>query len=315
MQRPAPDASARTGYGANPLDRLANSRDDATFVASLRAAADTRHLVFTGDIPLLRQRGTALDPFFTGGELADLGTARETALLGQDEGGAIFATLLEAAAAESGEGDTGLVNLDLRSLAVQGLLVPPLLGVMAQAKSILHWHARHRFCAQCGAPTQAAAAGWKRLCGACSAQHFPRTDPVVIMLVIDGENCLVGRQPRFNPGMYSALAGFIEPGETVEAAVRREVAEESGVQVGAVAYHASQPWPFPASLMLGCFAQALSREIVVDTNELEDARWISRDEVRAMFAGTHPAGLAPPQPIAIAHHLLRAFAEGREPGF
>lgn len=315
MQRSASDASARTGYGANPLDRLANSRDDATFVASLRAAAGTRHLVFTGDIPLLRQRSTALDPFFSGGELASLGTARETALLGQDEAGAIFATLLDEAPPESGEGDSGLVSLDLRSLAVQGLLAPPLLGVMAQAKSILHWHGRHRFCAQCGAPTQAAAAGWKRLCGACSAQHFPRTDPVVIMLVIDGDACLVGRQPRFNPGMYSALAGFIEPGETVEAAVRREVAEESGVRVGAVTYHASQPWPFPASLMLGCFAQALSREIIVDTNELEDARWISRDEVRAMFAGTHPGGLVPPQPIAIAHHLLRAFAEGREPGF
>ena len=315
MQKPNPDASARTGYGANPLDRLANSRDDAAFVAGLRAAPGTRHLVFTGDIPLLRQRGTALDPFFSGGELASLGSARETALLGQDEAGAIFATRLDEAAPESGEGDSGHVSLDLRSLAVQGLLAPPLLGVMAQAKSILHWHARHRFCAQCGAPTQAAAAGWKRLCGACSAQHFPRTDPVVIMLVIDGDSCLVGRQPRFNPGMYSALAGFIEPGETVEAAVRREVAEESGVRVGAVAYHASQPWPFPASLMLGCFAQALSREILVDTNELEDARWLGRDEVRAMFAGHHPDGLIPPQPIAIAHHLLRAFAEGREPGF
>ena len=315
MQKPNPDASARTGYGANPLDRLANSRDDAAFVAGLRAAPGTRHLVFTGDVPLLRQRGTALDPFFSGGELASLGSARETALLGQDEAGAIFATRLDEAAPESGEGDSGHVSLDLRSLAVQGLLAPPLLGVMAQAKSILHWHARHRFCAQCGAPTQAAAAGWKRLCGACSAQHFPRTDPVVIMLVIDGDSCLVGRQPRFNPGMYSALAGFIEPGETVEAAVRREVAEESGVRVGAVAYHASQPWPFPASLMLGCFAQALSREILVDTNELEDARWLGRDEVRAMFAGHHPDGLIPPQPIAIAHHLLRAFAEGREPGF
>ncbi len=315
MQKPNPDASARTGYGANPLDRLANSRDDAAFVAGLRAAPGTRHLVFTGDIPLLRQRGTALDPFFSGGELASLGSARETALLGQDEAGAIFATRLDEAAPESGEGDSGHVSLDLRSLAVQGLLAPPLLGVMAQAKSILHWHARHRFCAQCGAPTQAAAAGWKRLCGACSAQHFPRTDPVVIMLVIDGDSCLVGRQPRFNPGMYSALAGFIEPGETVEAAVRREVAEESGVRVGAVAYHASQPWPFPASLMLGCFAQALSREILVDTNELEDARWLGRDEVRAMFAGHHPGGLIPPAPIAIAHHLLRAFAEGNEPGF
>ena len=309
------DASARTGYGANPLDRLAARRGDPALVASLRAAPGTRHIVFTGDIPLLRQRGAALDPFFTGADVPALGAARETVLLGEDESGAIFATLLEEPAPESGEGDSGLVSLDLRSLAVQGLLPAPLLGVMAQGKSILHWHARHRFCAHCGAGTQAAEAGWKRICAACSAQHFPRTDPVVIMLVVDGEKCLVGRQPRFNPGMYSALAGFIEPGETVEAAVRREVAEEAGVRVGTVTYHASQPWPFPASLMIGCFGQALSREIVVDRTELEDARWITREEVRAMFAGAHPAGLVPPQPIAIAHHLLRAFAEGREPRF
>jgi NAD+ diphosphatase len=315
MQKSPPDASARTGYGANPLDRLAARRDDDAFVDSLRAAPGARHVVFTGDIPLLRQRGAALDPFFTTAEVPGLGTARESALLGQDGAGAIFATLLDEASPESGEGETGLISLDLRSLAVQGLLPAPLLGVLAQAKSLLHWHARHRFCAQCGAPTRTAAAGWKRLCAACSAQHFPRTDPVVIMLVTDGEMCLVGRQPRFNAGMYSALAGFIEPGETVEAAVRREVAEEAGIGVGAVAYHASQPWPFPASLMIGCFGQALSREIVVDTTELEDARWISRDEVRAMFAGAHASGFLPPAPIAIAHHLMRAFAEGREPRF
>lgn len=313
MKNLVSDASARTGYGANPLDRLAARRDDDAFVASLAASA--RHSVFTGDIPLLRQRGGTLDPFFSAAELARLGAARETALLGEDETGAIFATLLDEPAPESGDGDADLVSLDLRSLAVQGLLPAPQLGVLAQAKSLLHWHARHRFCAQCGAPTQAASAGWKRVCTSCPAQHFPRTDPVVIMLVTDGENCLVGRQPRFTPGMYSALAGFIEPGETVEAAVRREVAEEAGVRVGAVAYHASQPWPFPASLMIGCFGQALSREITVDRTELEDARWIGREEVRSMFAGAHPAGLQPPAPIAIAHHLLRAFAEGREPKF
>jgi NAD+ diphosphatase len=272
-------------------------------------------VVFTGDIPLLRKRGEALDPYFAARDVPGLGASRESALLGQDASGALVATLLDAPAPESGEGDTGLVSLDLRSLAVQGLLPAPQLGVMAQAKSLLHWHARHRFCANCGTPTQSAEAGWKRICPACSAQHFPRTDPVVIMLVIDGERCLVGRQPRFNPGMYSALAGFIEPGETVEAAVRREVAEEAGIAVGAVAYHASQPWPFPASLMIGCFGHALSRDIVVDVTELEDARWITRAEVRAMFAGAHADGLVPPAPIAIAHHLMRAFAEDKEPRF
>ena len=309
------DASARTGYGLNLLDRLAGRRDEAGLVESLGAKPGTRHVAFSGDIPLLKQTPTGLDPFFQPAELRGLGRLGETALLGEDEKGAVLATLIETAAAESGESATGPLALDLRSLAVQGLLAPPLLGLMAQAKSLLHWPSRHRFCAQCGGLTELAAAGWKRICPACSAQHFPRTDPVAIMLVVDGEHCLLGRQARFNPGMYSALAGFIEPGETIEAAVRREIFEEAGVRVGAVAYHASQPWPFPATLMIGCFGQALSRELVVDHSELEDARWFTRSEVQAMFAGRHPQAFVTPAPIAIAWHLLRTFAEGGEPAF
>ncbi len=310
-----PDASALTGYGVNHLDRLAALRDDPDFVAGLEGAPGTRHVVFTGDIPLLRQHAGGLDPFFRADEIAGLGIDRETALLGRDDEGAIFASLIDQTSVESGEGDAGLVSIDLRSLAVQGLLEAPLLGMMAQAKSLLHWHNRHRFCANCGATTRVAAAGWKRICQSCEAQHFPRTDPVVIMLVTRGDYCLLGRQARFQPGMYSALAGFVEPGETIEQAVRREVAEESAIRVGAVAYHASQPWPFPASLMIGCFGQALSREITIDLTELEDVRWISRDEAKAMFAGAHPEGLQAPNPIAIAWHLLRAFAQGQEPAF
>ena len=308
------DASARTGYGENPLDRLGMRRDDADFVQSLLLAPNTRHVVFSGDVPCLRETDSGLSPFFTRAQTHALGRLHEPLLLGAAAEGAIFAQQLEDPLPEGAQNGAPL-QLDLRSLAVQGLLPPQHLGALAEAKSLLHWHARHGFCANCGARTKIASAGWKRHCVACHAQHFPRTDPVVIMLVLDGERCLVGRQSRFNPGMYSALAGFVEPGETIEAAVRREVAEEAAIQVGEVAYHASQPWPFPASLMMGCFGQALSTEIIVETSELEDARWLTRDEVKAMFAGTHPQGLVTPNPIAIAWHLLKTFADGREPCF
>ena len=141
-------------------------------------------------------------------------------------------------------------------------------------------------------------------------QHFPRTDPVVIMLAVDGDDCLLGRQPRFPKGMYSALAGFVEPGETIEAAVRREILEEAGVACGAVRYFASQPWPFPSSLMIGCFAEARSRAIAIDRTELEDARWFSREETLALLEKRHPDGLAAPIPMAIAHHLMKRWASG-----
>ena len=157
--------------------------------------------------------------------------------------------------------------------------------------------------------SRVAAAGWQRICDVCGARHFPRVDPVVIMLVIDDERCLLGRQRQFAPGMYSALAGFVEPGETAEDAVCREVMEEAGVKCSEVVYFASQPWPFPSSLMIGCFAQASDTDIVVDTAELEDARWFSREEVAAMLAGTHASGLSAPHPFAIAHHLLQAYVD------
>jgi NAD+ diphosphatase len=151
--------------------------------------------------------------------------------------------------------------------------------------------------------------GYRRDCPACGAEHFPRTDPVVIMLAIDGERCLLGRQARFAAGMYSCLAGFVEPGETIEDAVRRETGEEAGIRIGRVGYHSSQPWPFPASLMIGCHAEAITTEVVPDEAELEDCRWFERDEVRTMLAGTHPGGLKTPPPIAIAYRLIRAWAE------
>jgi NAD+ diphosphatase len=153
------------------------------------------------------------------------------------------------------------------------------------------------------------AGGYKRHCLNCNSEHFPRTDPVAIMLAVTQDRCLLGRSPHFIPGMYSALAGFIEPGETIEAAVRRETLEESGIRLGRVAYHASQPWPFPYSLMIGCFGEALNEDISFDGTELEDCRWFGRDEVRAMIAGDASSGIFVPPKAAIAHHLIRAWAE------
>ncbi len=174
----------------------------------------------------------------------------------------------------------------------------------ATAKAVIGWHQTHGFCAKCGAKSDMAQGGWQRSCPLCGAQHFPRTDPVVIMLITHGNSVLVGRSPGWPEAMYSLLAGFVEPGETLEAAVRREVLEEAGVTVGAVQYLASQPWPFPASLMIGCAGAATTREIEIDPVEIEDAIWVSRSEMMQAFAGEHP-GLLPARKGSIAHFLLQ----------
>jgi NAD+ diphosphatase len=232
-------------------------------------------------------------------------------LLGLDANGhALYGLSLDASADALALESGPVEAIELRPIAMQGLVTPPLISALGEARSMLDWHRRHRFCANCGTPTHDAGAGWRRLCPHCHAQHFPRVDPVVIMLVTDGERCLLGRQPQFLPGMYSALAGFVEPGETFEHAVVREVQEEAGIRCTDVRYFASQPWPFPSSLMIGCFATAVETGLTVDQKELEDARWFSRAEVAAMLDGTHEQGLSAPKSFAIAHHLLKAFADG-----
>jgi NAD+ diphosphatase len=314
------------GFGGAPLDRVSERRDDDATVAALRARPDAKAVLIARDMPILPRGEAPSAPFFPLAEVERLGGARIEALLGIEAAGApVFAALLPDGAVEEiadhsdgfldrrqlvipGRDDLALI--DLRSIAVQGLVGAEALAVLGQAKAILSWHARHGFCANCGAATRPAAAGWRRECDVCKAQHFPRTDPVVIMLALEGERCLLGRQSRWPKGMYSCLAGFVEPGEAIEEAVRREIREESGIACGEIAYLASQPWPFPSSLMIGCFARALSRDIVVDGEELEDARWFTRDEVMAMFDKRHPEGLTTPMPMAIAHHILRVWAEG-----
>jgi NAD+ diphosphatase len=191
----------------------------------------------------------------------------------------------------------------------------PLLSVMdadeaplfAAALSLSRWHTKHRFCANCGAPSQIVRGGWSRHCGACSAEHFPRVDPVVIMLAEHDGQVLLARQPQYPPGRYSALAGFVEVGENIEAAVMREIYEEAGVRVRDVAYLASQPWPFPSSLMIGCAAKAESGELKIDINELEDARWFSRTDVAAALGDAPGAPFQPPPKAAIARTLLERW--------
>jgi len=313
-------------FAVNSLNRLSERREDPAFLQDLRARSDARALILCRDMPVLKKGAGGLDPLFSLAEVEAVSSPRQIALLGAFADGApVYAALLDDSAVElrsdasdgfldrrvlAVPGRDDLTLVDMRSIALQGLLSAELTGIFAQAKALMHWHAHHGHCANCGAITRVAAAGWRRECDVCKAQHFPRTDPVVIMLAVDGDNCLLGRQPRFPKAMYSCLAGFLESGETIEDAVRREIFEESGVRCGAVAYLASQPWPFPASLMIGCIAQATTRELQVDGVELEDARWFPRAEARAMLEGRHPNKLLAPHRMAIAHHLLRAWVEG-----
>jgi NAD+ diphosphatase len=302
------------GFNFNPLDRLSGNRDDDAFVEQLRHDPAARFLVFDIDVPLLKH-GNGHDAWFRREEAASFGEPAQSVFLGREsDGSGRFAIGLALAPAPDGISVQGTpcVRIDLRSIAMQGLVTPDVLGIIGQAKSMLDWHRRHGFCANCGHASRVVSAGWQRLCDTCGTRHFPRVDPVVIMLAIDGERCLLGRQRPFAPGMYSALAGFVEPGETVEDAVRREVLEEAHVNCAEVVYFASQPWPFPSSLMIGCFARASDTTIVVDETELEDARWFSRAEIVTMLAGTHEDGLSAPKAFAIAHHLLKAYAEHGE---
>lgn len=309
-----PERSALLGYSQNELDRMAEHRDDAARMAGFRDDPAAVSFLLSGDIPVLRRRGEGHDALMPLREAEGFGPVREQAFLGHDGVRPVFGTLIDAPAADSDQGHDDAVRIDLRSIAVQALLPPALLGPLAEAKSLLFWHQRHRFCANCGARTETTAAGWRRECPTCGTHHFPRTDPVAIMLAARGDLCLLGRQSRFPPGMYSCLAGFVEPGETLEDAVRRELKEEAGIDTGRVTYLASQPWPFPSSVMIGCLAEAASETLVVDTTELEDARWFPRDEVRQILTGTHAGGIQCPPTIAIANSLMRAWAiEGLNP--
>lgn len=294
------------GFAENLLDRAGAEREEAALSGE---PGGTRLVVVAGEFAVLDARPDGATALLAAGRIA-AENLRERVFLGRLDGLAVIAAALDPAQADTLRADPSFLVADLRTVAIQGTVPAAEAGMLAQAKSLLLWHARHRFCASCGAPTAPAQAGLRRDCAGCGAQHFPRTDPVTIMLVARGESCLLGRQSRFVAGSYSCLAGFVSPGETIEDAVRREVLEESGIAVGRVRYMFSQPWPFPSSLMIGCLGEALGERITIDTDELEDCRWFPRDEVAAMLERRHPDGLITPPPMAIAHHLMRAWVDG-----
>ncbi len=307
-------------FAGSGLDRDAARRKNA---ASFWGG-DARIVPFWKGRPLVtRGEATRLSPKTTGHWLLE-GFAAQTVYLGHAEGRCWFAadvsgwTPPNAPFPDDGPGrvaadlplpdDATAVFADLRGLAPH---LSPLHGeIAATGRGLLEWHQSHRFCGHCGAPTESREGGWQRLCPSCGRPHFPRTDPVVIMLVTHGNTLLLGRSPGWPEGFFSLLAGFVEPGETVENAVRREVLEETGIATGAVRLHSSQPWPFPASLMLGCTAKALGTDITIDPDEIDDALWIRREELLDVFAGQHPT-IRTPGAGTIAHALMSLWLADR----
>jgi len=308
---PRPDLGAkpRLGYAASSIERATERRADAVALAALENERHARAYLVTGEQVILKNTAAVADPLFTFPEARALGRATEIVFLGLCGSAPRFAIALEPSVAETLKMRDEFVLTDLRSIAVRGLVEADHLAALAEGKALLNWHGRHRFCSTCGAATMVVEGGWRRDCPSCKAQHFPRTDPVVIMLAVEGERCVLGRSYRFQAGMWSCLAGFVEPGEAIEDGVRRETREEAGIICGRVRYFASQPWPFPTSLMIGCHAEALSHDIVVDRSELDDARWFEREEVASMLLRCHPDGLNTPPSMAIAYHIIRAWVE------
>lgn len=309
---PHPEPSSLTAFAGNKLDRQAEYRAEDCIEKAL--AVDGTHLLaFAGSKLILKHDGQILDPLFAAYELAGLQPDFDNAvLLGyRDSGEPRIAVPVKVAVEELA---SHYKPTDARALYREALVEGELQGEVAQAVALLNWNSANRFCGKCGSPTEMRIGGYKRVCSSCDHMMFPRTDPVVIMLTIDEERdlCLLGRGPHFAPGMYSCLAGFVEPGETIENAVRRETLEESGIRTGRVRYHASQPRPMPHTLMIGCYAEAKSRDITRDEQELEDCRWFTREETIEMLERPGTTGKAPPPKGAIAHRLMRDWVEWKK---
>jgi NAD+ diphosphatase len=299
-------------FVTNILDRAAHLRGNDERLFALESNPNSRAYVVHRDSLVVKKEADRSRALLGVDEALKLGANPGTIFLGLRDDAAVFGMGIAAAAVEKLLTRDDVAVTELRGMAMQGVVPPDQLSAIAMAKSMVTWHQRHGFCANCGTRTAMKEGGWKRECPNCKAEHFPRTDPVVIMLVTFGEKCLLGRQKHFPPGMYSCLAGFVEAAETIEDAVRREIFEESGIRCTDVNYYMTQPWPYPSSLMIGCTARATNEEIVVERSELEDARWFDRAEARLMITRKHPDGLAGPHPFAIAHHLLGRWAHGAE---
>jgi NAD+ diphosphatase len=297
-------------FVTNVLDRAAHLRTKDDKLMALESDSRARAYVVHRDSLVVKKEGDGSRALLSVEEALKFGANPGTIFLGMRDGAALFGMGISQAAVEQLMNRDDVAVNELRGMAMQGVVAPNELSAIAMAKSMVNWHQRHGYCANCGRRTAMREGGWKRECPGCKAEHFPRTDPVVIMLVTRGDKCLLGRSARFLPGMYSCLAGFVEAAEAIEDAVRREVFEEAGIRCSEVNYYMTQPWPYPSSLMIGCNAVALNEDIVVDRTELEDARWFDRDEAKLMITRKHPDGLAGPHPFAIAHHLLGRWLHG-----
>jgi NAD+ diphosphatase len=299
-------------FVTNILDRAAHLRGDDAKLMALEGRSDARAYVVYRDSLVVKQEADGPRPLLTIDEALKSGANPGTIFLGLRDGAPVFGMGISAAAVESLLPRSDVAVTELRGMVMKGMAPIGELSAIATAKSMVNWHQRHGFCANCGTRTAMKEGGWKRDCPNCKAEHFPRTDPVVIMMVTSGDKCLLGRQKQFLPGMWSCLAGFVEAAETIEDAVRREIFEESGIHCTDVNYYMTQPWPYPSSLMIGCTARATSEEIVVDRAELEDARWFTRAEVALMHKREHPDGMFAAHPFAIAYHLIGRWLHGGE---
>jgi NAD+ diphosphatase len=297
-------------FAGNPLDRASDRRTNSDWLAEQLASDDSLGVAIWNGRPFIEKTKDggsqiAYLPAKLAGELA--GGPERLLFLGLWKQTAVFAVDMEGEA-DPGQGPLqGLGEFkDLRQVAMQ--LPPTDAAIMATAKQMFEWRRRHQFCANCGQKSDTMDGGWKRQCPVCKVEHFPRTDPVVIMLAYHGDRCMLGRQEMWPKGMFSALAGFLEPGESIEEACARELNEEAGLHARQVRYHSTQPWPYPSSLMIGLIAEVEDEEGAPDQSELSEIRWFTRAEARQLLKGELPDTFCP-QPLAIAHQLIRAWAE------
>ena len=297
-------------FAGNPLDRASDRRSDKEWIARQLASADSLAFPLWNGQPFVEsgKDGGVQLAYLPAKMAVELAEGSERLLfMGLWKETAVFAVDLEGST-DPAEGPLqGMGKFeDLRRIALK--LPPTDAAIVATAKAMFEWRRRHKHCAACGEPSQAVDGGWKRKCPSCEAEHFPRTDPVVIMLPYHGDRCMLGRQEIWPKGMFSALAGFLEPGESIEEACARELSEEAGLRTRKVRYHSTQPWPYPSSLMIGLLAEVEDDEGAPDQTELSEIRWLTRDEARRMLAG-ELEGMAAPTPMAIAHQLIKAWVE------
>ncbi len=306
---PVPEPSSLLGFSSNEITSNVEGRSPGCLSAALDNP-ETRYLAVCGEKIVVRKAEDSSQVFFPANEINDFGPEFVNAIVpGTIEEKPVVAVPVKI---ELEDIKPPFVTLDARAVLYSGTLPQEDAGAIGMAFSLLHWHKTNQYCGRCGTASRSHLGGVRRDCPKCKSQIFPRTDPVAIMLSVKDNKCLLGRGPHFPPNWYSCLAGFVEPGETLEQAVRRETMEESGIKVGRVRYYASQPWPFPHSLMIGAYCEALSDEISFDGEELEDCRWFERDEVLAMIEKRHATELRAPPSKSIASLIMRNWLSETE---